>query len=148
MSQGNIVYHGKQKNLIPYFTSLGYPCPVHQNPLDHYSKLLTPTTNVGRRSRGADRQNLKDFSNSRQVPHKERYDPYCSLHCPSLLYYYTILLQSLWFNLLFLKCSTSTVTCILGADDCVTHVTWNLKLQFKTLIYLFCTILLYPLQLM
>jgi len=41
MSQGNIVYHGKQRNLIPYFTSLGYPCPVHQNPLDHYIDVVS-----------------------------------------------------------------------------------------------------------
>ena len=82
MSQGNIVYHGKQKNLIPYFTSLGYPCPVHQNPLDHYSKWLQlhpqRTWVVVHAERIELWQNLKDFSNSRKVPYKERYDPYCT----------------------------------------------------------------------
>ncbi|KAL5269361.1 hypothetical protein ACHWQZ_G003001 [Mnemiopsis leidyi] len=41
MSVGNVVYHGKRQDLIPYFTGLGYPCPDYRNPLDHYIDVVS-----------------------------------------------------------------------------------------------------------
>ncbi|KAL4238380.1 hypothetical protein ACF0H5_003089 [Mactra antiquata] len=36
MSQGEMVYCGPSKELVPYFTTLGYPCDKYTNPLDRY----------------------------------------------------------------------------------------------------------------
>ncbi|XP_045159980.2 ATP-binding cassette sub-family G member 5-like [Mercenaria mercenaria] len=36
MSQGQMVYCGPGKEMVPYFTSLGYPCDRYTNPLDRY----------------------------------------------------------------------------------------------------------------
>ena len=34
LSAGEKVYFGEREQLVPYFTSLGYPCPAYSNPLD------------------------------------------------------------------------------------------------------------------
>jgi ABC-type multidrug transport system ATPase subunit len=36
LSMGEIVYFGKADQIVPYFGSLGFPCPTYANPLDHY----------------------------------------------------------------------------------------------------------------
>jgi ATP-binding cassette subfamily G (WHITE) protein 5 (sterolin 1) len=40
LSLGRVVYYGPQKELVPHFSKLGFPCPTYSNPLDHYGKLL------------------------------------------------------------------------------------------------------------
>ncbi|KAL8617303.1 hypothetical protein ACOMHN_061017 [Nucella lapillus] len=41
MSRGRVVYFGQAKDLVNYFTSLGYPCPQLTNPSDYYVDLTT-----------------------------------------------------------------------------------------------------------
>uniref|UniRef100_A0A672L611 ATP-binding cassette sub-family G member 8 n=1 Tax=Sinocyclocheilus grahami TaxID=75366 RepID=A0A672L611_SINGR len=36
LSSGSAVYCGQAKDMVPYFTSLGYPCPRYCNPSDYY----------------------------------------------------------------------------------------------------------------
>ena len=37
---GEIVYFGKADQMVPYFGSLGFPCPTYANPLDHYGNTV------------------------------------------------------------------------------------------------------------
>ncbi|XP_053731987.1 ATP-binding cassette sub-family G member 8 isoform X2 [Synchiropus splendidus] len=46
MSSGSAVYCGAARDMVPYFTSLGYPCPRYCNPSDFYVDLIS----VDRRS--------------------------------------------------------------------------------------------------
>ncbi|XP_027005916.2 ATP-binding cassette sub-family G member 8 [Tachysurus fulvidraco] len=46
LSSGSAVYCGPAKDMVPYFTSLGYPCPRYCNPSDFYVDLIS----VDRRS--------------------------------------------------------------------------------------------------
>ena len=39
MSKGQMVYCGPGNEMVPYFTTLGYPCDRYTNPLDRYGKL-------------------------------------------------------------------------------------------------------------
>ncbi|KAG1950838.1 ATP-binding cassette sub-family G member 8 isoform X1 [Pimephales promelas] len=41
LSSGSAVYCGQAKDLVPYFTSLGYPCPRYCNPSDYYVDLIS-----------------------------------------------------------------------------------------------------------
>jgi hypothetical protein len=41
LAQGEVVYYGEARGVIPYFGELGYPLPEHTNPADHFSKITT-----------------------------------------------------------------------------------------------------------
>uniref|UniRef100_UPI00398E7ECA ATP-binding cassette sub-family G member 8 n=1 Tax=Pristiophorus japonicus TaxID=55135 RepID=UPI00398E7ECA len=47
LSSGATTYCGTAKDMIPYFTSIGYPCPKYCNPCDFYVDL----TSIDRRSK-------------------------------------------------------------------------------------------------
>lgn len=36
LSKGRIVYFGKAQNMINYFSSIHYECPIHSNPADFF----------------------------------------------------------------------------------------------------------------
>lgn len=38
MSSGSAVYCGAAREMVPYFTALGYPCPRYCNPSDYYGE--------------------------------------------------------------------------------------------------------------
>lgn len=40
LSRGRMVYFGKATEMVPYFTSIGYPCPSLTNPCDYYGAYL------------------------------------------------------------------------------------------------------------
>ncbi|GFO20502.1 ATP-binding cassette sub-family g member 5 [Plakobranchus ocellatus] len=46
LTDGQLAYLGPPSQMVPYFTSIGYPCPKHQNPCDVYTDL----TSVDRRT--------------------------------------------------------------------------------------------------
>ncbi|KAJ1808844.1 hypothetical protein LPJ56_003918 [Coemansia sp. RSA 2599] len=41
LSQGSVVYFGPTAESISYFASIGYQCPVHENPADFFVDLMT-----------------------------------------------------------------------------------------------------------
>ncbi|KAJ1801207.1 hypothetical protein LPJ59_000481 [Coemansia sp. RSA 2399] len=41
LSQGHLVYFGPTSTAIEYFGSIGYRCPVHENPADYFVDLMT-----------------------------------------------------------------------------------------------------------
>uniref|UniRef100_A0A673JIK8 ATP-binding cassette, sub-family G (WHITE), member 8 n=1 Tax=Sinocyclocheilus rhinocerous TaxID=307959 RepID=A0A673JIK8_9TELE len=41
LSSGSAVYCGQAKDMVHYFTSLGYPCPRYCNPSDYYVDLIS-----------------------------------------------------------------------------------------------------------
>ncbi|KAJ2155977.1 hypothetical protein GGF46_005490 [Coemansia sp. RSA 552] len=41
LSQGRIVYFGPTSSSIDYFSSIGYQCPMHENPADYFIDLMT-----------------------------------------------------------------------------------------------------------
>ncbi|XP_072533837.1 ATP-binding cassette sub-family G member 8 [Salminus brasiliensis] len=41
LSSGSAVYCGQAKDMVSYFTSLGYPCPRYCNPSDYYVDLIS-----------------------------------------------------------------------------------------------------------
>ncbi|XP_068424051.1 ATP-binding cassette sub-family G member 8 [Clinocottus analis] len=41
LSSGSAVYCGAARDMVPYFTSLGYPCPRYCNPSDFYVDLIS-----------------------------------------------------------------------------------------------------------
>uniref|UniRef100_A0A8C2INB8 ATP-binding cassette sub-family G member 8 n=1 Tax=Cyprinus carpio TaxID=7962 RepID=A0A8C2INB8_CYPCA len=41
LSSGSAVYCGQAKDMVAYFTSLGYPCPRYCNPSDYYVDLIS-----------------------------------------------------------------------------------------------------------
>lgn len=41
LSSGSAVYFGPAKDMVPYFTSLGHPCPRYCNPSDFYVDLIS-----------------------------------------------------------------------------------------------------------
>lgn len=38
MSAGSAIYCGAAREMVPYFTALGYPCPRYCNPSDYYGE--------------------------------------------------------------------------------------------------------------
>lgn len=38
LSKGHVVYNGGARDMVGYFTSLGFPCPDLTNPCDFYSE--------------------------------------------------------------------------------------------------------------
>ncbi|KAJ2720326.1 hypothetical protein GGI07_004665 [Coemansia sp. Benny D115] len=41
LSQGRLVYFGPTSSAIDYFASIGFQCPVHENPADYFVDLMT-----------------------------------------------------------------------------------------------------------
>ncbi|KAJ2155975.1 hypothetical protein GGF46_005488 [Coemansia sp. RSA 552] len=41
LSQGRIVYFGPTSSSIDYFSSIGYQCPMHENPADYFVGIMT-----------------------------------------------------------------------------------------------------------
>ncbi|KAI8319147.1 hypothetical protein GQ54DRAFT_293323 [Martensiomyces pterosporus] len=41
LSQGRVVYFGPTSTAIDYFATIGYQCPVHENPADYFVDLMT-----------------------------------------------------------------------------------------------------------
>ncbi|KAJ2357551.1 hypothetical protein GGF43_001395, partial [Coemansia sp. RSA 2618] len=41
LSQGHVVYFGPTASAIEYFASIGYHCPMHENPADYFIDLMT-----------------------------------------------------------------------------------------------------------
>ncbi|KAL3242488.1 hypothetical protein MRX96_021103 [Rhipicephalus microplus] len=41
VSTGRMVYHGKRRELLPYFSCIDFPCPAFKNPSDYYLDLVT-----------------------------------------------------------------------------------------------------------
>ncbi|XP_014673834.1 PREDICTED: ATP-binding cassette sub-family G member 8-like [Priapulus caudatus] len=41
ISDGQLLYFGSNRNLMPYFSSIRYPCPPLTNPCDYYVDLIT-----------------------------------------------------------------------------------------------------------
>ena len=39
LSNGDTVYFGGARDMVPYFTDRGFPCNAYTNPLDRYGKL-------------------------------------------------------------------------------------------------------------
>eukprot|EP00388_Colpodella_angusta_P019903 GDKJ01049720.1.p1 GENE.GDKJ01049720.1~~GDKJ01049720.1.p1 ORF type:complete len:639 (+),score=92.38 GDKJ01049720.1:37-1953(+) len=40
LSEGRIAYHGPRDQVVAYFTSIGYPCPLDENPADYLIRVL------------------------------------------------------------------------------------------------------------
>ena len=36
LSMGRLMYHGKRREMLPYFAFIDYPCPAYKNPSDYY----------------------------------------------------------------------------------------------------------------
>lgn len=41
ISTGRMVFHGKRRDLLPYFSYIDFPCPAYKNPSDYYLDLVT-----------------------------------------------------------------------------------------------------------
>ena len=41
LSKGRMVYFGASREMVPYFSELGYRCPLHVNPADYLCRLLS-----------------------------------------------------------------------------------------------------------
>ena len=41
--RGHIIYEGQAKDAVPYFASIGYPCPKLTNPADFFMKIMNET---------------------------------------------------------------------------------------------------------
>lgn len=41
ISTGRMIYHGKRRDLLPYFSYIDFPCPAYKNPSDYYLDLVT-----------------------------------------------------------------------------------------------------------
>lgn len=39
ISVGHLMYCGRRRNMLPYFSSADYACPAFKNPSDYYRKL-------------------------------------------------------------------------------------------------------------
>ncbi|XP_053377061.1 ATP-binding cassette sub-family G member 5-like [Mercenaria mercenaria] len=55
MSKGQMVYCGPTKEMVPYFTSLGYPCDRYTNPLDRYVDVAS----IDRRDKEKERESME-----------------------------------------------------------------------------------------
>nr|XP_046258753.1 ATP-binding cassette sub-family G member 8 [Scatophagus argus] len=58
MSSGSAIYCGAARDMVPYFTALGYPCPRYCNPSDFYVDLIS----IDRRSRDREAECLQRAS--------------------------------------------------------------------------------------
>ncbi|TWW78333.1 ATP-binding cassette sub-family G member 8 [Takifugu flavidus] len=58
LSSGSAVYCGAARDMVSYFTSLGYPCPRYCNPSDFYVDLIS----IDRRSRDREAECLERAS--------------------------------------------------------------------------------------
>ncbi|GMF22020.1 unnamed protein product [Phytophthora lilii] len=45
LAGGAAVYHGKVKEAVPYFASLGYQCPQYMSPVDYFVRLVSVRNN-------------------------------------------------------------------------------------------------------
>ncbi|KAM3606947.1 uncharacterized protein V6R79_026200 [Siganus canaliculatus] len=59
LSSGSAVYCGAARDMVPYFTSLGYPCPRYCNPSDFYVDLIS----IDRRSLDQEAECLQRATN-------------------------------------------------------------------------------------
>lgn len=41
LAEGKLIYSGTRENVLPYFESLGYSCPVNDNPADFIIDLVS-----------------------------------------------------------------------------------------------------------
>lgn len=41
LSEGRVMFSGEARQMGPYFASLGYPCPAHVSPAEHYVDLVS-----------------------------------------------------------------------------------------------------------
>ncbi|XP_013793283.1 ATP-binding cassette sub-family G member 8-like, partial [Limulus polyphemus] len=41
VSTGRMLYHGKRRDMLPYFAYIDLPCPAYKNPSDYYLDLVT-----------------------------------------------------------------------------------------------------------
>ncbi|OLY79994.1 ABC transporter G family member 12 [Smittium mucronatum] len=69
LSEGLVAYFGPQKDLVPYFSSIGYQCPLYTNPADFiFTDVLNPlgfdpVQNTRQLNRLINSQNLSDTWN-------------------------------------------------------------------------------------
>eukprot|EP00916_Digyalum_oweni_P026591 GHVL01043669.1.p1 GENE.GHVL01043669.1~~GHVL01043669.1.p1 ORF type:complete len:363 (+),score=45.61 GHVL01043669.1:46-1134(+) len=43
LGEGRMIYYGQREAALPYFDSIGYPCPNYTNPADHFIETLAVT---------------------------------------------------------------------------------------------------------
>jgi ABC-type multidrug transport system ATPase subunit len=41
LSQGEVIFFGPINEVVPYFSSINFPCPQYDNPADHYMDVIT-----------------------------------------------------------------------------------------------------------
>ncbi|XP_054275896.1 ATP-binding cassette sub-family G member 8-like [Macrosteles quadrilineatus] len=41
LSSGRLMYSGRRRDMLPYFSTADYPCPAYKNPSDYYLDLVT-----------------------------------------------------------------------------------------------------------
>ncbi|KAI8784889.1 ATP-binding cassette sub-family G member 5 [Biomphalaria glabrata] len=54
LTMGQLAFLGRPDQMVPYFTTIGYPCPVNQNPCDVYIDV----TSVDRRTKKQEQRSL------------------------------------------------------------------------------------------
>ncbi|KAK3800297.1 hypothetical protein RRG08_062494 [Elysia crispata] len=59
LTSGQLAYLGPPSEMVPYFTSIGHPCPVNENPCDFYMNI----TSVDRRNADRERLTLRKAQN-------------------------------------------------------------------------------------
>ncbi|KAH9488422.1 ATP-binding cassette sub- G member 8 [Bulinus truncatus] len=55
LTNGQLAFLGRPDQMVPYFTNIGYPCPVNQNPCDIYIDL----TSIDRRTQASQDKTTK-----------------------------------------------------------------------------------------
>ncbi|KAH9488427.1 ATP-binding cassette sub- G member 5 [Bulinus truncatus] len=60
LTNGQLAFLGRPDQMVPYFTNIGYPCPVNQNPCDVYIDV----TSIDRRTK---KQEQKTLTRARQI---------------------------------------------------------------------------------
>ncbi|GFR98642.1 ATP-binding cassette sub-family G member 5 [Elysia marginata] len=56
LTSGQLAYVGPPSEMVPYFTSIGHPCPLNENPCDFYLDI----TSVDRRTPNSERTTLRN----------------------------------------------------------------------------------------
>ncbi len=46
LAEGHMVYNGPTKDVVAYFSDLGYPCPKYTNPAEFVSMFSSSTSNT------------------------------------------------------------------------------------------------------